>query len=207
MRTNRYESFADVPSAVRIAWLEAQAFPDRAEEILQHLMLDIYRLSTALAQRVTEAKADAARYREQAESEVRRARLHIEQALEGVVRVPLTDELDPHGFYVYLLWGTDRERPLYVGETTNLFARLGTHMSDRTKRRQVERITVLKCRSHTVMNSTEWSLIRLYQPPMNSIGIGSGGDRREPDAGAARAARQDRRQHALGAGSGPALSH
>lgn len=198
MQTDEFRSLAELPYAVKIAWLNAQAFPDRADEILAELVAEVRRLATDTTDRIVEASAAAARFQDHAETEARRARRHIEQALEGVIRAPLTDELDPHGFYVYLLWGSDRERPLYVGETTNLFARLGTHMSGRAKRRQVERITVLRCASQAVMDSTEWSLIRLHQPPMNSMGIGPGGDRREPHARTAGTARKNRRSHKVG---------
>lgn len=196
--TEQGDTMAELPYAVDIAWLNAQAFPDRAEEILGDLRVRIRRLISDSARQVTEAKAAAARFQEQAEREAFSARRYIEKALEGVVRVPLADELDPHGYYVYLLWGSDRERPLYVGQTTNLFARLGAHMNDRTKRYQTERITVLRCSSQEVMESTEWSLIRLHQPPMNSMGIGPGGDRREPHARATGPTRKDRRTHKVG---------
>jgi hypothetical protein len=77
-------------------------------------------------------------------------------------------ELNPHGFFVYLLWGDSPTKPLYVGKTTNIFQRLGTHMSDPEKWRLTKRVEVKRCESAIAMNAKEASLIRRYRPPMNN---------------------------------------
>lgn len=41
----------------------------------------------------------------------------------------LTFVLDPRGHYVYVAWGADEARPLYIGKSSNVLNRLGQHSS------------------------------------------------------------------------------
>ena len=69
------------------------------------------------------------------------------------------------GFFVYILWG--HAGPLYVGQSTNLLARLGSHMSDSGKRSETARIQLIRCADVAEMSSLERELIELYRPRLN----------------------------------------
>lgn len=78
---------------------------------------------------------------------------------------------DPRGFFVYLLWGSDSDVPLYVGQSRNLLSRLGQHMSNPDRKHLVQRVQVMRCKNERDMCRTENRLITLYQPPLNVVGI------------------------------------
>jgi excinuclease UvrABC nuclease subunit len=82
-------------------------------------------------------------------------------------------ELDPHGCYVYILWGCTR-RPLYVGKSTNILSRVGDHVSNPGRRAQIATIQILRCESRPIMDELELSLIDLHQPPWNVVGRNDG---------------------------------
>lgn len=79
--------------------------------------------------------------------------------------------LNPHGFHVYVLWGDSTVRPLYVGLTTNLFARLGAHLGDAEKRHHVRRVVIVRCTNEGHMTRTEARLIRDLRPQWNVVGV------------------------------------
>jgi excinuclease UvrABC nuclease subunit len=81
--------------------------------------------------------------------------------------------INPHGFNVYiLLTGLD---VLYVGQSTNILARLGSHLSDPSKRSAVTSVRIISCKTKREMDQLEMSLIGFYQPPLNIRGKEPGG--------------------------------
>lgn len=40
-----------------------------------------------------------------------------------------TPPINPELFYVYIAWGLDRSRPLYIGKSKHLVVRIGQHMA------------------------------------------------------------------------------
>uniref|UniRef100_A1UJS0 Excinuclease ABC, C subunit domain protein n=2 Tax=unclassified Mycobacterium TaxID=2642494 RepID=A1UJS0_MYCSK len=87
----------------------------------------------------------------------------------NVVAEHLDEFFNPHGGFVYLLWGEDPNTPLYVGQSTNILSRLGAHMGDKTKRALVKRVQLIRCSTEKLAD-TEWRLIQHYQPPLNVVG-------------------------------------
>lgn len=80
------------------------------------------------------------------------------------------DSLDPHGFWVYILWGDDSDRPLYVGRSANILRRLGTHMGG-DKRTLTRRVQLLRCESREYMEGNELALIAELKPSINVAGV------------------------------------
>lgn len=83
-------------------------------------------------------------------------------ALEHLTR----DGLDPHGYFVYVLMKADGSA-LYVGQSTNVLARLGAHMGDREKREQTALVRIYKCETFHEMSALEIELIKKLQPELN----------------------------------------
>jgi GIY-YIG catalytic domain len=78
------------------------------------------------------------------------------------------DGVDPAGFYVYLLWGTQADDvPMYVGRSGNILLRLGQHLGNTEKRAGVGWITLIRCTSEMAMVRREAELIRKYRPAWN----------------------------------------
>ena len=75
---------------------------------------------------------------------------------------------NPHGYFVYCLWGDDHSCPIYVGQSTNVMGRLGSHVN--TKGAQIRCVTLLRCRSQRQMEGIETRMIDHYQPPLNIRG-------------------------------------
>lgn len=71
------------------------------------------------------------------------------------------------GHYVYVLWGDDKSRPLYIGQTTRLLTRMGEHLNKPWKRSEVRRITAIRCATVEDMCRREIALIRNYRPTWN----------------------------------------
>jgi hypothetical protein len=88
------------------------------------------------------------------------AAVSVEQAFEN-----------PGGYYVYILWGDDPDIPLYVGQSTNVFARIGQHLGDPRKRALMKRLQLIRCDAEHVMNAAEARLIRSYGPVFNVQGV------------------------------------
>jgi hypothetical protein len=80
------------------------------------------------------------------------------------------EAFDVRGSFVYLLLD-DHGEPLYVGESGNVLARLGSHMSDPTKRRLVRHVKLIRRPSSTSRKALEKQLIGYLQPPLNVQGI------------------------------------
>lgn len=79
----------------------------------------------------------------------------------------LTDHLNPQGSFVYLLWGASEDKPVYVGMSTNVLSRLGSHMNNETKRQRVTKVTLIRCYSIEDARALELRLIRFYNPELN----------------------------------------
>lgn len=75
----------------------------------------------------------------------------------------------PHGFFVYLLWGADADRPMYVGQSRNILSRLGSHMQNPERGPHVHSVQLLRCESKKAMDEMERSLIVGYQPAWNKV--------------------------------------
>jgi len=119
-------------------------------------------------------KRDAHEYQSAVLSAKERGHLDLEPVWRRKLRSQLDDNaeivhdtINPHGFYVYLLWSASDDKPLYVGLSTNVLSRLGNHMSDPAKVMRVTRVTLLKCYSAEVMQALELKLIRFYNPELN----------------------------------------
>jgi hypothetical protein len=119
----------------------------------------------------TEARDAAAKAADRYVRHARQAEERAEAALDGLVMQHLDLQMDPNGYYVYLLWGIEEDRPLYVGQSTNIFSRLGSHMNDPVKRARVRRVMVIGCKTERQMDSTELRLIRKYRPELNTAGV------------------------------------
>jgi hypothetical protein len=108
----------------------------------------------------------------------RRAKANPGRGLAGITEARIGDAFDPQGYFVYLLLGADGY-PMYVGQSSNILARLGSHMADPVKRDLSHRVTVLRCETKAQMDDTERRLIQHYpvtpqqrppRPPPESTG-------------------------------------
>lgn len=102
------------------------------------------------------------------------ATLHLRSALAATRLMhtsALTDAIDPTGFFVYCLWGSSDRRPVYVGRSTNVVARLGAHLGDQVKRGIVRRVTLTRCPDFESMCRLEEQLIGHYRPEFNIAGV------------------------------------
>lgn len=77
--------------------------------------------------------------------------------------------IDPVGIFVYALYGDSRTTPLYVGQTANIFMRLGRHYTDSRKRPDIRRISLLRCATRHQAIRLERELIQALNPPWNKI--------------------------------------
>ena len=87
------------------------------------------------------------------------ARLSVE-AQERVV-----ETLEPAGHYVYVLLQGDQV--LYVGMSSNVLARLGTHTNDRRFLGRLTRVRLIRCKSRAAAIRVEAQLIRALCPLHN----------------------------------------
>lgn len=83
------------------------------------------------------------------------------------------DVFNPNGFFVYLLWGANPERPLYVGQSTNVFSRVGTHMDNPRRRPSIRDVQFIRCHNAVTMMELESALILKFDPPWNIKGVPS----------------------------------
>lgn len=169
---------AGLPGLVKLAWDIALLFPECGDEILADLIADVRGIAERTEVEVAEARLTAERADEaykdahqRAERRLRRTREAVASEFAGMNASDLSKGIDPRGFYVYLLWGEDPERPIYVGQSTNLLSRLGQHMTDAAKRDMTRRVTVVRCEDRAEMDRTEDRLIQCYQPVLNIRGV------------------------------------
>lgn len=78
------------------------------------------------------------------------------------------DGIDPCGWYVYLPWEVrDDEKPVYVGSSGNILARLRAHLGSSKRRSRVGWMTLIRCTSEKAMLAREGALIRKNRPEWN----------------------------------------
>lgn len=75
--------------------------------------------------------------------------------------------IDVGGYCVYSLWGASTARPFYVGMTSRLFGRLGSHMTNPTVRRRLRYVLVEHVESREAAAALERELIEKYHPLFN----------------------------------------
>lgn len=90
-------------------------------------------------------------------------------ALNGTGDRLLPSLVDPHGFFVYTLYG-DFYAPLYVGQTANVFRRVGEHCQDPKKSLLIRRVGLLRCDTRDQALELERRLIKALTPKWNVIG-------------------------------------
>lgn len=115
------------------------------------------------AERV-DRKATAAR------NAIDRADHAVRTHTDTVEAVALTNGFDPKGYFVYLLVAANGDI-LYVGQSENVLGRIGSHLSDRKKYRQIHTIHLIRCRLHRQMMRLEAGLIAKHCPPWNTVGV------------------------------------
>lgn len=94
-------------------------------------------------------------------------------------------DFNPQGFYVYVLWGSDTDRPLYVGRSSqNVCARIGSHVRQRPRGTLVRRASLIRCDSHADTLATELRLIHEHRPSWNVVGAPKEPGAALPEAGA-----------------------
>lgn len=81
------------------------------------------------------------------------------------------ETLDPHGFYVYMLFDA-AGIPIYVGQSQNIFTRLGTHMGPRNHRDVVKKVQLVRCADRPAMIRMESALLHEHKPSLNINGVG-----------------------------------
>jgi hypothetical protein len=120
--------------------------------------------SALSARRDADAAASAARVAERrAEECAREVRAITVRPLAGTEQVPVSAAC------CYVLWGDDQERPLYVGKSTNVLARLGAHLADPVKRSQIRRWSIIECvDGSSRLHEAETMLIAHYRPRYNA---------------------------------------
>lgn len=160
-----------LPTEIKAAWHEAQAFPDRAAAILRDLKIKARDTHEQIENEIHDLRRQVEQAGLSATREIVRYEARTRTLLAELATATLADSLDPHGFYVYCLWGDSDARPLYVGQSSNLLGRLGSHLNDRRKRHLIKRVTLIKCTAYGHMMATEARLIAHYQPPLNTVGI------------------------------------
>ena len=169
--TSLYHDLQSLPQLVKIAVYGALA-SGPAEDVVERLDLaEVQRIALVAVGHLKAARERAVNRENAADKAIGDAERRVKTALAGVVCQQLDEAFNPHGFFVYCLWGNDVDRPLYVGLSTNILARLGSHLSDKEKRYRVQRITLIRCKTHGQMVKTEIRLIDQYQPPLNTIGV------------------------------------
>lgn len=160
----KYITASSVDAWIRRLNGEPEAAKVETEDVVARIESRILGLSmrmTQLAGRVDDAIVGMGSRQEKD----RRARLR------HTVSSRIGDAFDPHGFYVYILWGVDDETPLYIGQSRNVLSRLGYHMTDKAKRYEVKSVQLIKCSGKRTMDRTEAALIREYKPPLNTMGV------------------------------------
>lgn len=166
-----YDDLRTLPLLVKAAWFEAQALPGAADEVFDRMSREVRRIAGVAIMHLRQTSAEAEKRWNAAEKATFAAERRIGRALAGIAGGQLGDAFDPRGNFVYCLWGSDTDIPLYVGMSTNILARLGTHLNDAEKRRRVERVTLIRCKTDRQMRQAEVRLIGEYQPPLNVVGI------------------------------------
>ena len=80
-------------------------------------------------------------------------------------------DLPASGFYVYIAWGTDKKRPLYVGKSRNLLARMGQHSQSSAWWKYMQRLAVYAYPTEADALNAEAEAIGELQPEYNLAGV------------------------------------
>jgi len=79
---------------------------------------------------------------------------------------------DPKGCFVYMLLGDDEDVPIYVGQSENIYGRLGDHLRNRDRKHLIKGIRTYRCKSKEHMDELEVALIRKFLPVLNVQHVG-----------------------------------
>lgn len=80
------------------------------------------------------------------------------------------NSFNPRGSFVYVL-AADSGRPLYVGLSRNVIARVGSHLSAAPFRDEIGRVLFIRCRNAPAMENLERWLIERLAPSHNVRGV------------------------------------
>lgn len=158
---------ATTPPPSRASLDGARALLDRIEDDEARFAMGValWHLSGAIERLEKRATATS-----NADARAEAAERNYERRAARLAAVDL-DSFDPHGHFVYFLWGDDSECPLYVGMSGNILGRLGDHMRNPQRASAVRRVTVTRCATEGEMRALEKSLIRRFRPPWNVVGL------------------------------------
>lgn len=151
------------PLALETAFM---AMRDEIDTLPRHLRPALEMRLNAIGRQVIEERKFWDDTNRRLDGERRRLTERRNAALKTWLEITSKKGFDPTGCHVYVLWGDDDERPLYVGQSTNILSRLGSHLSDPKKRRAVRRVTVLPLAANK-MDAVEAELIALHRPVWN----------------------------------------
>lgn len=115
-----------------------------------------------------EYKESVASYHDEKMQEGARVALNEAARRQALVDHGPVEYIEPHGFHVYVLWSDGT--PVYVGQSSNLFARLGAHMGDREKRGVTTKVQIIRCPDREAALALESELILQYRPRLNITG-------------------------------------
>jgi len=89
----------------------------------------------------------------------------------AIATAALGNGFDPRGFFVYLMYADDPLIPIYIGQSSNVLARLGAHMTNVERRYRVTRVDLIRCSTPQQMSTVEANLINRHRPELNVAGI------------------------------------
>jgi hypothetical protein len=170
-------TIGDIPTLVRLAWNHALLFAEfGGEAVEEDLLADLKEITAREQDRLTAGTRDTVAIKVAAEAHhiatraLRSASRTMAEGLAGIAVEGMGDGFDPAGFFVYLLWESkDAPKPIYVGQSMNILSRLGSHLTDRSRRYRIRWVTLFRCESASQMGETEHRLIRHYRPELNII--------------------------------------
>lgn len=93
------------------------------------------------------------------------------EAVRGLVAETVGEVFNPNGYFVYLLWGVNPGAPLYVGQSANVFGRIGSHLGNPERRPYVKSVQLIRCPNEAKMMELESRLIHKYSPSWNIKGV------------------------------------
>jgi len=179
----------EIPHLVRMAWDWALHFPETGGEGIEDLIEDLKEIVEREKTRLSDpahVKAEARRAALDAANAVREKNADEErrlqwlqreayEAITGLTVATVAKGMSPRGCFVYMLWERKgAEKPIYVGKSTNIFARIGDHMRDPARRKRIGWVTFIRCEDTDRMKRAERKWIGHYKPELNIQGIEAG---------------------------------
>lgn len=162
----------DIRLLLKAAFHEALAFPGNINEILERLIKEAEKLHQSYVQEVRfaeeaeqKARSWAAKYHMKWKLTQSATRAKMFSVLRGMGQEDSTNGINPHGFFVYLLW-PKIGKPIYIGKSRNVFGRIGFHVTAEYGQ-EISRVTFIRCTNEVHMDMTEQELIRHYKPKLN----------------------------------------